>query len=220
MRSHVQANSFGSRSRWQTSVGAGMLALALGGRAAANAGFALWLSNVRPDRGAFFDGAITYLVVDGVIAIVASVILGSHVLEETPRLLGPATAADGVLRLIAAGALFLFPGLPDFPVTAVAFFGIIGGCAACLATIAVTIRLSVWRSRHRAHESTPLAMHEELDPVLIAGIVALAFVAYAFFAGPPATAAEYRVLGIRWGATLAVAFAIAAIGAAASAHRR
>jgi hypothetical protein len=110
--------------------------------------------------------------------------------------------------------------LPDFPVTAVAFFGVIGGCAACLATIAVLIRLSVWRSRHRKHVSTPLALHEELDPVLIAGIVALVVVAYAFVAGPPTTAAEYRELGIRWGTTFGVAFAIAAIGVAASAHRR
>jgi hypothetical protein len=70
----------------------------------------------------------------------------------------------------------------------------------------------VWRARHRQHAAPSLAIHEELDPVLIAGVVALALVAYAFIAGPPVTAADYRAVGMRWGAVLAVAFAVAALG--------
>jgi hypothetical protein len=206
-------------SRWHTTLGAGTLSLALGARAVVNAAFAFWLWDSQPSWSHFFDAAAVYLAVDGAIALLSSFVLGSHVLAESPPLLAPATGCDGILRIVAAVALRAFPGLPDFPVTAVAFLGIVGGCAACLATIAITIRLSVWRVRHREHQHGSLAIHEEMDPVFLAGVVALALVVYAFMAGPPVTVEDYRMLGIRWASTLSVAFAIAALGVATAAHR-
>jgi hypothetical protein len=207
-------------SPFQIVAGHTALALVLAGRAVVNALFALWLWNIKPSWSEFFAGGASYLVMDGVLGVLAAIILSFGVLGEAPVLLTAATGGDGALRILAAVALWTFPGLPDFPVTAVAFFAIIGGCAVCLALVAVTIRIRVWRLRHLAHESTPLAMHEELDPVFLAGIVAVVLVGYAFFAGPPVTAADYRLLGIRWASALAIAFAIAAFGVKAPAHPR
>lgn len=198
--------------RFQLSAGHTMLALVLAGRAVINALFALWLWNMKPSWSALFPGGASYLAMDGAAALLAAVVLSFGVLGEAPVLLTGATAADGVVRIVAAIALWKFPGLPDFPVTAVAFFGIVGGCATCLALVSITVRLKVWRARHRAHQSTPLAVHEELDPVFLAGIVALVLVGYGFVAGPPVTAADYRLLGIRWTSALALAFAVAAFG--------
>lgn len=192
--------------------GHAVLALVLGGRAVTNAGFAFWLWSVEPDRRSFFAGAATYLAVDGVCALLATAILAFGAIDEAPRALVAATAADGLLRICAAITLRVFPGLTDFPVTAVGFFGIIGSCTVCLAVAAITIRFAAARSRHRAHERMSVAVHEELDPLLLAGIVALGLVAYAFFSGPPVTVADYRTMGIRWAAALAGAFLIAALG--------
>jgi len=188
------------------------LSVILGVRACINAVFASWLWFAEPGRASFFAGAAAYLAVDGIFALAAATLLAFDTLGEAPRALTGATAADGLLRTTAAMALSAFPGLSDFPVTAVILFGIVGSCAACLAITGITIPVSAWLSRRRAHRSEPLAVHEELDPISLAGVVALALVAYAFFAGPPTTAAEYRALGIRWASALAVAFTIAVRG--------
>jgi hypothetical protein len=194
-----------------TAIGRLLLSLVLGARALANGFFAAWLWSTSPAWSDFFAGAASYLVVDGALAMAAAILLSVNVLEG-PALLTGATAADGVARVAAGVALRMFPGLPDFPVTAVAFFGVVGGWAACVATAAIVVRASVWRARHHAHRSTPLAMHEELDPLVIAGIVALGLVGYTFLNGPPVTLADYRSFGMLWTSVLAVAFASAAVG--------
>lgn len=196
----------------RVAVGHGALAFTLLGRAAINATFAFWLWSARPGWSQFFDGAATYLAADGIFALLASTVLAFGVLAEAPRLLIAATTADGVLRIVAAIVLWAFPGLPDFPVTAVAFFGVAGGCAGCLSVAAIIMRVGVWRSRHHAHERTPLFLHEELDPAVVAGLIALAFVGYALVVGPPVTASDYRAFGIAWAAIAAAAFALAALG--------
>ena len=194
-----------------TAIGRGVLALALGARALVNGLFAAWLWSTAPAWSDFFAGAASYLIMDGALAMLATLLLAINVLDVPPLLTG-ATAADGVARVVAGVALRMFPGLPDFPVTAVAFFGVVGGWAACLATAAIVVRASVWHARHHAHRSTPLALHEELDPLVITGIVALGLVAYTFVNGPPVTLADYRSFGMLWTSVLTVAFAIAAFG--------
>jgi len=195
-----------------------LLSFVLATRAIMNGLFAAWLWSAAPPWSEFFAGASRYLVADGVLAMLTAIFLASNVLPVPPLLTG-ATAADGIARVVAGIALRMFPGLPDFPVTAVAFFGVIGGWAACLATAAILIRVSVWRSRHHAHRSTPLAIHEELDPLVVAGILALALVGYAFVMGPPTKLADYRALGIVWTGVLAFAFAVAALGVRGTARR-
>ena len=192
-------------------IGRVVLAFLLGARALVNALFAAWLWSTTPGWSDFFSGAARYLVMDGTLAMVATIVLALNVLD-VPALLTGATAADGVARVAAGVAIWMLPGLPDFPVTAVAFSGVVGGWAACLATAAILVRVSVWRARHHAHRSTPLAIHEELDPLVIAGVAALGLVAYAFVNGPPVTAADYRAFGMLWTSVLAVAFTIAAFG--------
>ena len=192
------------------------LSVILGVRACINAVFALWLWFAEPGRSSFFGGAVAYLSIDGIFALAAATLLAFDTLGEAPRALTGATAADGLLRTTVAIALWAFPGLPDFPVTAVILFGIVGSFAACLAITGITIPVSAWLSRRCAHRSEPLAVHEELDPISLAGLVALALVAYAFFAGPPTTAAEYRALGMRWASALAIGFAVAARGVAST----
>jgi hypothetical protein len=216
MASESSPRSTGRLTRFQIGAGHTALSLILGARALVNGLFALWLWTAAPGRPAFFSGAATYLAADGILALLAFGVLAFGVIVEAPRLLTGATASDGALRILAAIALRVFPGLPDFPVTAVAFFGMIGSCAACLAIAAMTMRIGVWRSRHHAHERTPLALHEELDPIFIAGAVALVFIGYAFLKGPPINAAEYRTLGIQWATMLALAFGMSAVGVLAN----
>jgi hypothetical protein len=189
------------------------LAVTLGLRAAVNAAFAVWLVTHHLGWIDIFRAGASYAIADGMLGLLTVVLLVPHVPHGAPRLVRATTFADALLRLAAGFALRAFPGLPDFPISAVLFFGVAGVAAGCLGVIALTTSL-VGR-RHDATESRAerRSEHELFDPFALIGVFALALAGYAFVVGPPATSGDLRVLAVSWSAGLAIAFLAATLGA-------
>lgn len=189
------------------------LAVTLLLRSGINGAFAGWLVTQQPRWSEIFQMGSNYALADGALGLLSVALLMPRPPGGAPPLLRATTFADAFLRISAGIALRTLPGIPDFPVSAVVLFGILGVCAALLGAIA----LVAWLIRHAQRETpapTPYtSAHALFDPLAMTGLVALILAAYALLVGPPATATALRNVGASWSIALALAFLVAAIGA-------
>jgi hypothetical protein len=124
---------------------------------------------------AMFGELADYLVIDGVLAVIIAGALmrdGVGGSKNREMAVGAIVLADGLGRTVAGISVHLLPGLPDFPVTAVIFLGIMAGCTALVGLAATAIIGTEERARHgpgRPREQFPVG------PVGLAAIAAIAF---------------------------------------------
>jgi hypothetical protein len=207
------------RAKWSDDLSRGAfarelaLAVTLLFRGGINGAFAVWLVTQHPRWSEIFQMGSSYAFADGALGLLSVALLMPRPPGGAPPLLRATTFADALLRIGGGIALRTLPGIPDFPVSAVALFGVLGTCAAVLGVIA----LVAWLIRHAKRETpapTPYSSaHALFDPLAMTGLVALIFGGYALLVGPPSTSAGLRTLGASWTGVLALAFLVAAIGA-------
>lgn len=122
-----------------------------------------------------FDLLADYLIIDGVLALVVS---GLFLREATisgasrERNLGLVVLVDGLGRTTSGVALHVLPGIPVFPVAAVAFIGVMAVCTAAIGFSEAALVVEEESARHGPRHS-----RRQLPavPVGLASIVALAF---------------------------------------------
>jgi hypothetical protein len=189
------------------------LAVTLAMRCIVNAWFALWLITLEPGWFDIFRIGSMYALADGALGFLSVLLLAPGSPVGSPPLLQVTTFADALLRISAGVALRLLPGIPDFPVTEVAFFGAIGACAAFLGLIALVSWLVRAFHHSRGPQAEYVSAHALFDPLAITGLLALMLGLYTFVSGPPSTVDGLRVAAACWSAALGLAFLIAAVGA-------
>ena len=190
------------------------LVLVLAGRALLNASYCAWLWRQSPGWSAFFHSAANYALLDGGLALLSAALLAHNALHETQRGLTAAMIGNDPLEMACGVLIILFPGLPEFPITAVELFAVVGTYAALLAFIAIAARFREWRHDAATGRAASLTLHEELDPIVAAGLATLVLATFALVAGPPTNAVGLRTLGMRWTGVLSISLLLAALGVA------
>ncbi len=181
-------------------------------RAGVNAGFAYWLATNDLGWTHVFELASTYALVDGVLALVTTAVLVRHPGRLGAPMLIAMTFADALLLLGAGAAVRVWPGLSGFPVTIVLFYGAVGVWAVSLGAIAIMLSIRVIERDRGASRWRRVRDNALVDPIIVGGLVAMAFVAYAFFAGPPVDAARLRHVSALGAGMLSIVFLTASIG--------
>jgi hypothetical protein len=117
--------------------------------------------------------------------------------------------ADAVLRIMAGVVIRVFPAIPDIPLTAVLFFGVLAGWAA-VAGIAATV---AWMFAHEFHHVRRILspVRAVFDPLSAAGLVALVLAGYAIVRGPPATADALQTVVVAATAAQMLVFMVAVV---------
>lgn len=123
----------------------------------------------------YFDVIGRYLLIDGLIAAV----LGATLLRESlgkqrerEMVFGVVMLIDAGGRILSGAALFYWPGLSGFPVTAVVFVAIMAACTAAVGLVEAWLTAREEIARHgRAHESPQFMA----GPVGIASLVSTGF---------------------------------------------
>lgn len=122
-----------------------------------------------------FGDLADYLVIDGVLAVViAGALMRDSIGASKNRemTVGAIVLADGLGRTTAGISVHLLPGLPDFPVSAVIFLGIMAGCTALVGLAATAIIGTEERVRHGPAHQRP---QFPVGPVGLGAIAAIAF---------------------------------------------
>ena len=126
-----------------------------------------------------FGWLADYLIIDGALALFVAVALifdsvaGSKARETA---LGALVVVDALGRLAAGIAVYIWPGIPDFPVTAMVFLGVMAGCTALLGVVATAIVGGEEHARHGSHHERP---QFQVGAVSVAAITSIAFGALA-----------------------------------------
>ena len=124
---------------------------------------------------AIFNLLGDYLLIDGALALVVSALFvreGTVTDGSRERNLGIVLLVDGLGRIASGVAVHAWPGLPDFPVTAVAFLAVMAVCTAAVGLTEAAIVLREEAARHgRRHSPAQLPA----VPVGAAAIVSIVF---------------------------------------------
>jgi len=155
-------------------------------RACVNGTFAIWALAFTPGWFEIFWIGSVYALVDGALGIATTMLLIRRRPVGAPPLLVAMVLADALLRVMAGVLIRVFPGLPDNPLTAVLFFGVLAGWAAVAGITAIVAWLIAHEFHHVRRALSPV--RAVFDPLSGAGLIALALAAYAIVRGPPATA--------------------------------
>jgi len=204
----------GDASQLRVSAGSrhGAISAVLGCRALVNGLFACWLFARGPTWDDVFAAASIYALADGALALVTTAVLASRPGRLGAPFLLSMTATNALILIAAGVALRVWPGISGFPVTLVMFYGAVGVWAASLGAVAIAMAVRVIVHDRGADRRHRLRDHELVDPIVIGGLVAILFVAYALIVGPPTDAPTLRhVAGLGTG-LLAVVFLTASIG--------
>jgi hypothetical protein len=194
--------------------GARLLVATLLLRAFVNGALAVWL--LARDLvwiDIFWTGA-AYAIIDGGLGILTGALLTRHEWSSTAPQLVSMVLADAVLRVGAGLAIFAFPGIPDFPITLVLFFGALGAWAAIAGVIAIVGWFAVHEREKNSSHRPRSRTHALFDPLAAAGVVALMLAVYAVIVGPPATDKALRVAAGVASGSLVLVFLVAAFSVA------
>lgn len=193
----------------------GRLAFVLLARAAASIALSGYLLTQRTSWAEVFRVGAWYSLIDGLLALAASVMLAGSLRPRSSRMLVSMTFTDAVLR-VAVGVLVLWvPAIAEVPMTLIALFAAIGAIASVLGAAAVIL----WTVEHHRHRREHRHGAEALyDPIPIVGMLSIAVGTMLVF-DPPTSAAELRLVLGTGGVVLGVAFVISSIGALMSAQR-
>ncbi|MEX2180337.1 MAG: hypothetical protein WD801_16600 [Gemmatimonadaceae bacterium] len=192
-------------------------------RAGVNGAFAVWLFTRDPSWIETFQAGTVYGLVDGALGVLTGILLGRRRPVGAPPLLIAMVMMDAILRISAALAIRAFPGIPDFPITIVLFFGALGAWA----LIAGAAAMVAWFVAHEVHRDVAGRAYSRIralfDPLSVAGVVAFVVAVYALVLGPPAGAADLRstVIAVTGALTLvflAASFSAATLGRAQGAN--
>ena len=182
-------------------------------RAFVHAAFLVWLLSAVPGWSDIFWMGSAFGLVDGALGLLTGFLVTRTPVSAPPGLVAM-VLADSLMRITAAVAIRLFPGIIDVPIVLVLFFGALGTWAA----IAGAAALGALVMSHARHHLPGQALashriHALFDPLAGAGLVALGLAAYAIAAGPPATPSELRTTATITCGALTVIFLIAAASA-------
>jgi len=182
------------------------LSATLGVRACVNGAFAIWALAFTPGWFEIFWIGSVYALADGALGIATTILLIRRRPVGAPPLLVAMVLADAVLRLMAGAVIRVFPAIPDNPLTAVLFFGILGGWAAVAGIAAVV----AWILAHEFHHvrRTLSPVRAVFDPLSAAGLIALVLAGYAIVRGPPATADALQTVVVAATAAQALVFMV------------
>lgn len=179
-------------------------------RAFVHAAFMAWLLSAAPGWSDIFWIGSAFGLVDGTLGLLTGFLVTRTPVAAPPKLVAM-VVADALMRIIAGLAIRMFPGIVDIPIVLVLFFAALGTWAA-IAGAAALGGLLLAHTRHHQSAGGPTAsrVHALFDPLAGAGLVALGLAAYAFAAGPPATALELRTTATVTCGALTAIFVIAA----------
>lgn len=122
-----------------------------------------------------YDMLADYLVLDGIVALLVSAAFvreGMRTGASRERTLGAMLFVDGAGRAVSGTALHAFPGISDFPVTAVLLVSVMAVCTALvgLSEAAMVVREEIERhGRFHARAQLPAV------PIAAASVVSIAF---------------------------------------------
>lgn len=160
-------------------------------RAFVHAAFMFWLLRDVPGWTDIFWLGSAFGLIDGCLGVFAGVLMTRSPVSAPPRLVAM-VLTDGLMRVSAGLAIRLFPGVIDIPIVLVLFFGALGTWAAIAAAAALGALFVSHAHHHPGAGAGGRPVHALFDPLAGAGLVALGLAAFAFVAGPPATAAKLR----------------------------
>lgn len=189
-------------------------------RACVNAAFSVWLFTRAPLwLDIFWAGAI-YALADGALGLMVVFLLVRHKpFGATPQLVAM-ILADAVLRCAVGIATLTLPGIPDFPITLVLFYGVLGAWAASAGVIAMIAWFVAHKHQKHARRRSRSPAHVLFDPLEGAGLLAFLLAVYALAVGPPATAETLCIAAAAASGALALVFLVAALGVAVSPTQR
>jgi hypothetical protein len=184
-------------------------------RAAVNGVFALWLLARESVWNDIFLGGAVYAIVDGALGLTTSVLFIRHEAIGAPPMLVSIVLTDAVLRVSAGLAILAFPGISDFPITIVLFFGALGAWAAIAGVIAIEAWFLTRERKNGSSTQRRSRTHALFDPLAAAGLLAGMLAVYALIVGPPASAEALRVAGGAASGALGLVFLVAAFSVGA-----
>jgi hypothetical protein len=108
-----------------------------------------------------FGLLVDYLIIDGMLGfVVGALSIAEGVRRGRPREtdLGIVISVDAGGRIASGIAVHVWPGIPDFPVSAVAFIGIMAACTAMVGMAEARLTVAEEVARHgRRHERAQFA---------------------------------------------------------------
>lgn len=123
----------------------------------------------------YFGQLSRYLIVDGVVAsVIGLALLRESVGERRERELGIGIVVliDAAGRTLSGVALFIWPGIASFPVTAVTFVAIMAACTAAVGIFEAMVTAREEIAQHGVRHQAPQFM---AGPVGLASLVSTAF---------------------------------------------
>jgi hypothetical protein len=183
-------------------------------RACVNGALAVWLLARDLAWIDIFRIGAAYAIVDGCLGLLTGALLVRHEWRGAPPQLVSMVLTDAVLRVSAGLAIFAFPGIPDFPITLVLFFGALGAWAAIAGVIATVGWFAVHEREKNSSHRPRSRTHALFDPLAAAGLIALLLAVYAVIVGPPATDKALRVAAGVASGSLVLVFLVAAFSVA------
>lgn len=188
------------------------LAVILLGRACASIALSANLLTHRASWAEVFRAGAWYALIDGLLALAASILLGRSLRRQSSRILVTITSVDAQLRLAVGLIVLSVPGIAEVPMTLISLFAAVGATASVLGAAAVILWM-VEHHRHRHHRRH--GAHALYDPIPIIGMLSIA-VGAMFVFDPPTSAAELRQVLATGGVILGVTFVMSSIGAVMS----
>lgn len=183
-----------------------LLALVLGGRAAAAAALTAGLLATHPDRAGLFRAAAWYAVIDGVLGLAsATIVLRAG---RRPSALAVITFGDAVARMMFGGLVLLVPAVADIPITVVPLLSVIGVLAALFGAAAFFMLLHLRRLRQEGRVASSTA----LRPIAAVALTAIVIGTLLLVRAPTSSVDWLRLAVASAGLCLALAFATASLG--------
>jgi hypothetical protein len=186
-----------------------ILAVPFLARGAASAALAGYVLRGHPAWDAIMRAVAWYAVVDGVIGIIAVLVLVVRRVAPRFPLLTALTLTDAILRVALGILLRVVPAIADVPMTLVPLFGAVGLTSAALGLVALIVWLLAHHRYHRMHRRGIAAL---FDPLATIGCLSIA-VGYLLFVDPPALPTELRDVIATAGLVLAASYVVSAVGA-------
>ena len=190
-----------------------ILAVPFLARGAASAGLAAYVLRDHLAWEAIIRAVAWYAIVDGVLGLVAVMMLMGRGVAPRFPLLTALTLTDAAIRVALGLVLRAVPAIAEVPITLVPLFGAVGLTSAALGIVALIVWLLAHHRYHRMHRRGIAAL---FDPVATIGGLSIA-VGCLLFLNPPSTATELRDIIATAGLVLAASYAVSAIGALLSA---
>jgi hypothetical protein len=124
--------------------------------------FAIRIGSTLPDAWTHMFGLLVdYLIVDGILGFgIGALSIAEGVRRGRSREtdLGIVISIDAAGRLASGIAVHIWPGIPDFPVSAVAFIGIMAACTTMVGLAEARLTVAEEVARHgRRHERAQFA---------------------------------------------------------------